>query len=383
MIPFSYDAPNIEHRIPLHRLPKKLVVHDPWNALSVSKYCDGYGRGVSREWCSTKDITYLYKLSLGTGGKKRIEDEVKACEEKEQDRLKLKKMENGEPLPEGCDGFMIPPSAITGTGPGEPPIYVIYPIARKPEPVEEAHLYISPDNVIGEGHHSLVLRAEWEVPRSLLVPDVLCYECILDDIQKTLTELDGVDGSRKPEIWKKKSGFYEIVDRCKSDISLDVCWRSPADSNLIGSYLHSPSTNDVLQYTGPVRAIKTNVQWQNAERGPYCSHISKRMHADGQGPHPLTARVSLVAKLSKGDGHLENEAINYEKFPQHLFEHWNGYNVTKPLKQYPVPVGAVVPQYYGYYELDQGTRRGFMSPILLMESCGKQIQVERLSEDDK
>ena len=35
-------------------------------------------------------------------------------------------------------------------------------------------------------------------------------------------------------------------------------------------------------------------------------------------------------------------------FPDHMFEHWNGYNVIPPLTE-PTPVGAVVPQFYGFY----------------------------------
>ncbi|KAK2459359.1 hypothetical protein APHAL10511_008623 [Amanita phalloides] len=142
------------------------------------------------------------------------------------------------------------------------------------------------------------------------------------------------------------------------------------------------------RYSGPVRVIKTSVQWQNAERGPYCSHILKRMHLDDRGgitdtlrPHPLTARVSLVAKLSTGDEHLDREAAHYEGFPEHLFEHWTGYNMVAPLYE-PTPVNAVIPQYYGYYEFDTPTRGMSMSPILLMENCGKQISLDDLNMDD-
>ncbi|EIM91731.1 uncharacterized protein STEHIDRAFT_41053, partial [Stereum hirsutum FP-91666 SS1] len=90
------------------------------------------------------------------------------------------------------------------------------------------------------------------------------------------------------------------------------------------------------------------------------------------------------------DDHLAHEAQNYQKFDDILFEHWTGYNVVPPLHD-PTPVGAVVPQFYGYYEaVDEkgkkikADKRGrYLSPILLLEDCGKPIVVENLSIDDR
>ena len=52
-----------------------------------------------------------------------------------------------------------------------------------------------------------------------------------------------------------------------------------------------------------------------------------------------------------------------------------------------MPVGAVVPQFYGYYEPDEykrgAKREEFMSPILLLEHCGEQINLSELEKDDK
>ena len=159
---------------------------------------------------------------------------------------------------------------------------------------------------------------------------------------------------------------------------MDIVLGSP-DSGVQGSYLQETSTHSktMFGYSGPVRRIKINVQWQRADN--YCSHVLRHMHIDDAiFPHPPIARVSLIAKLSTGDSHLGNEA-NYEEFPQHFFEHWNGYNLVEPLHK-PIPVNAIVPQYYGYYvpETDD-----CQSPILLMENCGQQICVEDLSMDDK
>ncbi|KAF8193402.1 hypothetical protein BJ912DRAFT_848431, partial [Pholiota molesta] len=92
------------------------------------------------------------------------------------------------------------------------------------------------------------------------------------------------------------------------------------------------------------------------------------------------------------DGHLAREAENYQAFPRHFFEHWNGYNIVPPIN-YPVPVTPVVPQYYGYYVVDrsasassgekQEENEQYLSPILLLEDCGTSIDPDALSVDDK
>ncbi|KAG1733007.1 uncharacterized protein EDB91DRAFT_1300941 [Suillus paluster] len=53
----------------------------------------------------------------------------------------------------------------------------------------------------------------------------------------------------------------------------------------------------------------------------------------------------------------------------------------------PVPVGALCPQFYGYYtpdDLTDGTgRSNYLSPILLLEHRGREIDPEELCRDDK
>ena len=389
LAPFSYEAPKIEQRVPLHMLPECLIVHDPGDLLSVShlRYSHHLKSQRTHDWTSMeKDKTYVYQLSLTPNGKKRREEELGVRkEQKEQLRLdKLKKLgTDSKSFPEGYDGMLLCPGIATPDL-SEPPVFVIFPEAPDPKPAEEAHLYISPDRVAGEGNHSLVLHAEWEVPRSLLVPDVLCNECLLEDVQKTLMKRSGEDESHQAAVWKEKLGRCRQVDCIEPEITMDIVLGSP-DSGVQGSYLQDTSAcrKTLFNYSGSVRSIKTNVQRQSADN--YCSHVLRRMHIDGQPnadvirPHPPIARVSLIAKLSTGDSHLENEAKNYEEFPQHFFEHWNGYNLVNPLHK-PVPVNAIVPQYYGYYVPETDDRK---SPILLMENCGQQICVKDLSMDDK
>ncbi|KAG2341523.1 hypothetical protein BDR05DRAFT_859432, partial [Suillus weaverae] len=75
-------------------------------------------------------------------------------------------------------------------------------------------------------------------------------------------------------------------------------------------------------------------------------------------------------------------------FPDHFFQHWNGYNVVSPIQD-PVPVGALCPQFYGYYTPDDPTdgeywgRPRYLSPILFLEHCGREIDPDELCQDDK
>ena len=96
-------------------------------------------------------------------------------------------------------------------------------------------------------------------------------------------------------------------------------------------------------FEGPVRLIRTSVSWQDP-LNPTCEHLRAKLQLV-----PPTVKVHLVAKLSnEDDEQLEEEAKNYREFPRHMFEHWSGLNVLPP-RQDPVPVGALVPQFYGNY----------------------------------
>ncbi|KAJ8087156.1 hypothetical protein PM082_005984 [Marasmius tenuissimus] len=110
---------------------------------------------------------------------------------------------------------------------------------------------------------------------------------------------------------------------------------------------------------------------------------------------PPTMRVMVTAKLSKrGDRHLAQEALNYQRFDKSFSEHWGGYNMCHPIKE-PVPCGAIAPAFYGYYVHDEEVGRrdedgdekmdnpGFLSPLLLLEDCGQPIEPGQLSKDDR
>ncbi|KAM6497385.1 hypothetical protein JOM56_007858 [Amanita muscaria] len=347
LLPFSYEATPLEHYIPLYQLPSKIVVHDPWDLLSVTERADEESECANEDsnkeydWASSEDRTYLYKPRVSEKGEERNEEESKA-EKEEKVRRRLKALEDlhiDDPdiLSDNLDAMLLVPSSVK-PGPSEPPILALYEAAPDPKPAEIAHLYLS-----------------------------------------SLLALDGADGSMKDEKWKAKSGVWQ-----KHQVSRPAEVVTSDQLDPLASFVFcSGSLKTKYKYVGPCRPIRTNVKWQNGEN--YCAHTSKRLHIDeGTRAHPLTVKVSVVAKLSKeGDDHLAHESDIYEEFPRHFFEHWNGYNVVVPLLN-PTPVGAVVPQYYGYYEpQEDASRDQYLSPIMLLEKCGRQVVVDDLNMDDR
>lgn len=107
-------------------------------------------------------------------------------------------------------------------------------------------------------------------------------------------------------------------------------------------------------------------------------------------PSPLevdssTGEVTVAAKTAFNDYDerkmLADEGKIYDAFPEHLMESWSGFNLVAPLKD-PVPVGPVVPRFYGYYVCNNDpTER--LSPILLQEECGTPVKPKLLTPDDR
>ncbi|KAK0499388.1 hypothetical protein EDD18DRAFT_1029806, partial [Armillaria luteobubalina] len=86
----------------------------------------------------------------------------------------------------------------------------------------------------------------------------------------------------------------------------------------------------------------------------------------------------------KNDSHLECEAVNYQWFPEHFFQHWSRYNIIPPIHN-PTPVLAVIPQFYSYYVPEDGEAKDgeYLSPILLLEDCGVPVNIDELDMDDQ
>ncbi|KAJ7320719.1 hypothetical protein DFH08DRAFT_641833, partial [Mycena albidolilacea] len=135
-------------------------------------------------------------------------------------------------------------------------------------------------------------------------------------------------------------------------------------------------------------------------------------------PQPLSGRsptgeVTVAAKTGfcgeEARRLLHNEGKIYDAFPKHLQEEWCGLNLVTPI-MHPVPVTAVVPKFYGYYVPPEGENdceeedkdaykyieanarfksspsyRAWhsMSPILLLEECGKPILADKFTPDER
>jgi hypothetical protein len=334
LVPFSTPAINLQKRIPYHLLPQKLVVHDPWNLLLVDE-CNIGKRDKDMEWTSKKDIIRTYRLQLSPAGKKMVEKEIKSRAE-----LDAKCKDIGQ-----REGYLLDPECNSS------PAIMVFPPLRPPPPesVPEAHLYLSPTHQVGTGNHSVVYNAEWELPRSLLEDDILCQKCIEERVAEELAELQTRDKE-----WEAETVSESVTSTGR---------------------LH---TRTLI----PLKEIFPRVSWQNLERGPHCRHIQESTRDEKV---PPTVKVNVAAKLSMPhDAHLRREANNYQSFPAHLFEHWSGYNIIQPLHD-PVPVGAVLPQFYGYYVPEKNSNGGspYLSAILILENCGIPIDPEALGKDDK
>ncbi|KAI0797291.1 hypothetical protein BC629DRAFT_1502772 [Irpex lacteus] len=128
-------------------------------------------------------------------------------------------------------------------------------------------------------------------------------------------------------------------------------------------------------------------------------HHSLVHHAPLTLPEPLSAhsrngRVVVAAKSAFRSENarylLQREGRTYDAFPRHLSEDWCGYNLVTPIK-HPVPVGPVVPKFYGYYvpiKIKEGKEVMYEekdlnapSPILLMEECGEPVNPAKFTVD--
>lgn len=159
-----------------------------------------------------------------------------------------------------------------------------------------------------------------------------------------------------------------------------------------------PGEDEIQKLAGTTQEPKLNVAqlYLHQQHQMGTGHHSAVFQAPLTLPPPVSAHsrngnVTVAAKLAfpnyEDRYFLNNEATVYSKFPGHLMEDWCGYNFVPPVK-HPVPVGPVVPRFYGYY-LPEGTslsdalESDAPSPILLMEECGQPVQPDQLSLDEQ
>ncbi|TDL18078.1 hypothetical protein BD410DRAFT_775301 [Rickenella mellea] len=354
--PFSMPLYRLQRRIPFELLPEKLVVHDPWNLLEVTEYepyyesREGvtYPRKKKAKWGQMSDVVVNYKLQLSADAKK----------EREKREQKRQNVNGPGSLAIYKRDMSSSPEWQKKFG-EEDTISVPLPPRPDPEPAKVAHLYIVPSRRIGRGNHSVVYQAEWEVPRSMLVDPKMCTTCGSETLvgPDDLMDCDGGDQARGSTPWKQSD-----EDGVNPWNLPETRWITRADGS-------------VNKFSGMPRLGSANLQWQDKTNVPYCKHMDN-------GPTPPSAKVSVAVKLSvPDDNHLAREARIYQSLPPHLFEHWNGFNIVPPLTD-PVPLGAVLPQFYGYY-VPEEEKNEHLSPIMLLEHCGIGIDPNELNIDDK
>ena len=333
--PFSVPLARLQRKYPHSALPKLLIVHDPWNVLLTGNGSTSWFPSGQYKWGSKADNIQVYHLELSENPAN-----TSSVGAKEGNKDKSGSNSNaGQGEIEGESDFIL---AI-------------------------AHLYLSPRRKIGSGHHSFVYQAELEIPREILVRPKACWRCLSNKFRRIESSLQ--DGTTDSE---NKNWYLETTEEKMEEIYRRVC---EPEQELDGE-----------ERVRNIELLKSLDEWQT--KPPYCEHLNRDV------PIPPSHRVSVTAKLclpGQRDGddhkrHLANEAKCYQEFPSHMFEHWNGYNIIPPMHE-PTPVGAVVPQFYGYYVPDRGNqplKRGkFMSPILLLEHCGEQVDARTLLTDDR
>ncbi|VDC02513.1 unnamed protein product [Peniophora sp. CBMAI 1063] len=394
---FSSRVPTLQARIPFHLLPEKLIVHDPWNTLSIKDERDDMTTPVAER----ADIVHTFELSLSKESQEKQAAERDAAVAADKARFEKDEWRKIEPSAE--EPGPLPPSlfAIYAKVPPRPP---------RPTSIPEAHLYIRREDKCGDGNHSVVYFSELELPRWTLVDDVLCETCwrtaLLEEIRErrksgTLRPDVSNGNVRPPEIKRT----VKVFDDLRNPVAVETSCTERREVGLTTGgtdfELHHNTHRVVTdEYIGPVAYVYPKVTWQNPEHGPVCEHLCINGHQP-----PLTTRVKVCAKLSiQGDFHLAREAENYQAFPSYFFEHWNGYNLVVPLRD-PTPCGALVPQFYGYYvpqggfepvldtvldEASAAKTKGapllpasYISPILLLEYCGIPINIDEMGPDDR
>ncbi|KAJ7184285.1 hypothetical protein C8R46DRAFT_857392, partial [Mycena filopes] len=388
IVPFSFTKPGqpkLETIIPYTLLPQKLIVHDPWKLLAMAGHSDEDEdeprpeTSAETDWSKMPDIAHVYQLQPLTDPALRKSDrqhEVYRTRVDDGDFLIVPEEDADDPLP--TLRIKVPPYPHKAVTPA-------------------AHLYISPGSKAGSGHHSEVYHAIWELPRALLVPDVFCRKCVHAEL-RAMRESGELARIVADAVGDQPYGLVdekvEVQPECVVDVSKRILVGHEHDET-VAPEIHIVAPGKVERtrvYKGPIVDIHTKVKWQAPGRSnTSCAHVQSSggfrfgPPDERERTRPPTATVRVCAKLShQHDPHLAREAQVYQALPAHLSEHWSGYNLVRPSRE-PVPVGAVVPQFYGYYKpaaRDPASAR-YLSPVMLLENCGTPLELRGLSADQK
>ena len=402
LTPFENSMSTIllQERIPLYLLPQTLHVHDPFCLLpAVERWFQ------NASWTSRPDVIRTYDIRFSLFGLEKAKEVRRKAEELEEFKARtlivLRYNRTKEQIKKNEPVIEVP----------------LPPYPRRVKTVEESHLYLSPVAKVGNGHHSIVYKAEWELPRELFTKQRICSLCFKESADKEVKRLK--DTGRWEKLLKAAAwgpnGFTgrqptkaERVEACdpinlKRDdeiIEREITCMVPPDAapsqilelldetDVMGNFMKETGVNAMhLQFTEDEEDKSTKDSYVAVIRidPPFSYESQKTCTHKDQAPVPRTAKFTVVAKLSiENDLHLAREATNYQSFPERFFHHYNGYSIIGQLHAI-VPTNAVVPQFYGYYtpKNDQKGNPGYLSPILLLEHCGEPIDPDELSVEDQ
>jgi hypothetical protein len=373
IVPFSFlkrGQPKLETLIPYTLLPKKLIIHDPMKLLTMPEEV------AKTDWSKMPDITHIYELQPLTAAGLQKSDH--------QHEVYRRRVDEND--------FLILPDD-TDDETALPILRIKVPPYPHKKITPATHLYISPSSKAGTGNHSEVYHAEWELPRSLLVPDIFCRECVNEEL-RAMRESGELEQIVADAVGDEPYGYQTEKVEVEPAYAVDIsqrCQPSHQDDESVAPDIRIVEPRKVectRVYKGPIVDIHTKVKWQTPGRDETCAHRRGGIMFGGpdnrERSRPPTAAVRVCAKLShKDDPHLAREAKVYQAFASHLSEHWSGYNLVRPSRE-PVPVGAVVPQFYGYYApAPREPGAEYLSPVMLLENCGMPLDTAVLNADQK
>lgn len=367
-------------------------MHDPFHLLHAEPVDHDDVDSTSVDWTSVKDITHTYSLKFTVDSVKESIAEKRAQIATAASRTEPVMVGTLFAYPDvkPANADAIPGRAYRLTVPPPPP---------PPSFTAEAHLFISPAEVIGEGNHSHVYRAEWDLPRSIFTKPEICIKCV----EEAALEILRTKAGKMPVDAKvSESGQFLRREKVLPGLSIELTQatyeRVPTDENSFCHTVTEDTTLSYVEYSGSMSTVHVaTVPWSDPASATSCPcPHPKRSSLSGPlpGPAPPTAQVSVAAKLSiPGDRHLKHEAANYQRFGPEFSQHWTGYTLAYPAQE-PTPTGAICPIFYGYYSKAK-TRASeavsphtdcdnrYFSPILLLEDCGTPIDPAKLDFDDR
>lgn len=260
-------------------------------------------------------------------------------------------------------------------------------------------------------------KLEEFIPASFF-PDILMVNDPQGATEGKIAKEGGLDLEPAPRKYKR---VWPVVHPDASGESSDgdkISFLNLASAPLLGRGNHSVVHRGALRLPSGIEAYTPDGS----------AAVAVKMGFPTRGARSLLAHEAGVYNEIHGeandvgyDSTEGNNEVGAGGRQRHLMEHWTGVNLLTPDITHPVPVGAVVPKFFGYYvptdEAEAATKRAatrakltkegksdgggyweyssydeeelnlppetILSPILLLEDCGKPIKPHEMNIDDR